>query len=116
LNHQVTLVDTKQLADGIVAVQACCCGDQNSLSWLTMASEVAIDPVRREDSIALHVNRVAQLHETTLQALSYLPTLVGTVTTVSFPSEVPDPAPAEPAPDPQPVPIPVPSDSAPLTI
>lgn len=110
MNHQVTLVDTKQLADGIVAVQACCCGDNNSLSWLTMASEVAIDPVRRENSINFHVNRVAQLHETTLQALSYLPTLVGTLTTVSFPAPVPDPAP-----DPAPAPT-VPDPAPPLTI
>jgi hypothetical protein len=108
LTHQVTITDYKQLADGICAIQTSCCGDPKSLSWLSMASEVAVDPVRREDSINFHVNRVALLHETTLQALNFLPTLVGTASMISFPSPAqptapvsPDPAPTTPStPDP----------------
>jgi hypothetical protein len=102
LTHQVTVKDTKQLADGIVAIQTSCCGDPKSLSWLSMASEVAIDPTRRQSAIDFHVNRVATLHETTLQALTFLPTLIGTVNTVSFPApaqpvSTPDPAPSTPS-------------------
>ena len=94
MTHQVTIVDSKQLADGLVAIQTCCCGDKKSLSWLSMSSEVAIDPVRRQDSINFHVNRVAQLHETTLQAFNFLPTLVGTASMVSFPAPIVSPDPA----------------------
>jgi hypothetical protein len=108
LTHNVVLTSYRQLADGLTAIQAQCCGDPGSFSWLTMASEVAIDPIQRQAAINFHINRVATLHDAILTALQVLPTLIGTSTVVTIPAPVasapaPDPAPAQPstpAPDP----------------
>jgi hypothetical protein len=98
LVHSVAVTNYKQLADGILAIQVQCCSDPGSLSWLSMASEVAIDPVQRQAAIDFHINRVATLHDATLTALQVLPTLVGTSTVVTIPA----PGPVAPAPDPAP--------------
>jgi hypothetical protein len=102
LIHQTTITNYRQLADGLVAIQAQCCGDPGSFSWLTMTSEDAADPVKRQSNIDFHLNRIATLHDSTLTALQVLPTLVGTSTTITIPA----PAPVAPAPAPDPTPAP----------
>jgi hypothetical protein len=82
--HKITFVETKQLSDGQVAVATHCCGDPSTKSWLTMAAEVVIDPVRRQESIDFHANRVATLHESMQAALATLPNLIGTVRHVTL--------------------------------
>jgi hypothetical protein len=70
LIHQVEFIDFKQLTDGQVAVLAQCCGENSTLSWHTMASTVAANDGAREASINEHVKHVANLHESTQQALA----------------------------------------------
>ena len=84
MNHQVTLVDSKQLSDGQVAVATHCCGDPSTKSWFTMAAEVVIDPVQRQEALDFHANRVATLHQSMQAALATLPNLIGTVRHVTL--------------------------------
>jgi hypothetical protein len=98
LVHSVVFADYKQLADGLVALKTCCCGLDAQASWLTMASEVAIDDTQRQSAISFHVTRVATLHQATLTALAILPTLVGTSSTITLPDPtIPAPVPVPPA-------------------
>ncbi len=85
MNHEVELIEHRQLNDGQVAILARCCGDQSTHSWLTMAAEVAADPVQREESINFHCERVATLHHTMQQALERVAALVGTSIQVVLP-------------------------------
>lgn len=95
--HQVTFVDSKQLSDGQLAVATHCCGDPTTKSWLTMACEVVIDPVQRQEAIDFHANRVATLHESMLQAKAAIPSLIGTSTVVALPAPAPATTPSAPA-------------------
>lgn len=66
-DHQVEIIDFKQLNDGQIAVLAQCCNDPATNSWLTLAPVVASDDIKRRAFITLHCERVATLHD---QALS----------------------------------------------
>jgi hypothetical protein len=78
MNHEVTIVDSRRLNDGQVAVAAICCGDESTKSWHTMAVTTAADPVICQQSISQHLNRIAGQHDEMLKALAHLPGLVGT--------------------------------------
>jgi hypothetical protein len=78
MNHEVTIVESRRLNDGQVAVAAICCGDELTKSWHTMAVSTAADAVICQQSIMQHLNRIAGQHDEMLKALSHLPGLVGT--------------------------------------
>jgi hypothetical protein len=77
MSHAVEIKHYKQLPDGQIAVAACCCGDLVHTSWHTMAPAIFDTPGRFEASVNWHVQRVANQHETMLQAKSVLSSLVG---------------------------------------
>jgi hypothetical protein len=77
MSHTVEIKEYRRLQDGQIAVAACCCGDPTHTSWHTMGPAVVGDPSRFESSVAWHVQRVANQHETTLQAKATLSSLVG---------------------------------------
>lgn len=77
MSHAVEIKEYKRLPDGQVAVAACCCGDPVHTSWHTMAPAVFDVPGRFEASVNWHIQRVANQHESMLQAKSTLSSLVG---------------------------------------
>lgn len=93
MTHNVQITEFRQVADGLISVAACCCGLQETKSWHTMASEIILDDAAYQASVNAHLQRVAQLHETTNQALAKLPSLVGKTHAI----DVHAPAPAVPA-------------------
>lgn len=94
--HNVQITEFRQLADGLVAVAAVCCGQESTKSYHTMASSIVLDDAAYQASVGAHLQRVADLHETTQQALAKLPLLLGKshAVTVSIPATA---VPATPA-------------------
>jgi hypothetical protein len=93
--HYIQIVDSKQLSDGQLALLAECCGCETTRSWLTLAASVVIDDAQYQQSINFHCNRVGLQHESMLQALAKVQTVLGTSTTVVIPAPAPT-APADP--------------------
>jgi hypothetical protein len=105
MTHAVQIIDSRQLSDGELALLAECCGQKSTHSWLTMAASVVTDDAQYQDSVNFHCQRVALQHESMLQALAKLTTILGTTTMVTFPAPAqpvnpvtPDPTPAPTAP------------------
>jgi hypothetical protein len=98
--HYIQIVDSKQLSDGQLALLAECCGCETTRSWLTLAASVVIDDAQYQQSINFHCNRVGLQHESMLQALAKVQTVLGTSTTIT----VAAPAPAQPVSTPDPAP------------
>ncbi len=76
-SHSVKIIDYKKLNDGQIAVAAQCCCDPVHTSWHTMAAAIVLDQAAFQSDIDWHINRVAQQHETALQAEAVMPELIG---------------------------------------
>lgn len=94
--HTIQIKDHKQLNDGQLALLAECCGDQSTHSWLTCAASVVIDDAQFQDAIDFHCQRVANQHESMLQASSKLANLIGTAIVVTLPTPASAPPPPVP--------------------
>jgi len=68
MSHQTEIVETKKLHNGQFSVLLRCCGTKSTDYWATLDAKVMADKNKRDEAISNARLRVAQNHETAMQA------------------------------------------------
>lgn len=75
--HTTEIVEVVELSDGQHAIRVRCCGDDSTLSSLTVDSKLLAHPETLNREILSHRKRVSDLHDSHLKCAEHLQGLVG---------------------------------------